>query len=301
MSKKPPSPTNASNAQVTVTKLIDGILWCFPESRPIEVARILAKRLYPSNSREMFPAVYEKYQNMIRVRKSNLKRWRTDKVYGRPLKALVESHRREWCFERPLAVGFILRVKGVASRCTPGVVDEKPVGVWYVVPNRNRQLEYHDELVSVRVMPQSGTVRILLGKEFAAGFSYEDLEKCVSGAFMLGGLTYKESAELVQGLQVSSRHRVFHIGAVTPFKIPFYKESLGLTISADGSHPDHLETTEEYPSWVRPLLTAIAKQTQVVSALTDQIHRHLGILADINRSFRAFTKALNANAKRKRR
>ena len=230
---------------------------------------------------------------MIRVRKSQLKKHRATNVYARPLKALNASHRVEWGVEGGLPSMFLSVVKLAAEKCRPKVLDSKPVGVWYVIPNRNRQLMYLDPFVSVRVMPKSGTVRILQGKKL----NYLEFENQVWDAFNKSGLRTSDCDNVVvKLLKVRDRHRSFHVGPVTPFKIDFYKESCGLTILADGSHPDCVETIEDWPTWVQPLIRAQAaqtqsvtmqikaneKQTEAITLLTDQIRLHLAVLQGIN-------------------
>ena len=231
---------NATNDRVTkrqgegITRIIDGILWSFPESTPKMVAKILAKRLYGTGADFdiHFGQLYDRYRNMIRVRKSQLKKWSSTKVYGRPHRVLEVTHRTEWELEGPLAIDLIEKVK-IAGARFPRVEDEKPMGSWYTIPNRNRQLEYHDEWVSIRVMPQSGTVRILP----AMDLPYGEFENRVWDAFANAGLSTRECDRVIGTLVVSSRHRVFRIGPVSPFKVDFYKQSLGITLGADGSPP----------------------------------------------------------------
>jgi hypothetical protein len=230
----PMTPPNITKDSVRVTKVIDELIWAFPESSPRKIAELLTYRLYPSDPLEKhYNEVKTYYSNMISVRKSQLKKWRATKVYGRPQKALVSAHRFEWEVERGLPVDLLVKVKATAGLHLPRVEDAKPVGVWYVIPNRNRQLEYHDEFVSVRVMPQSGTVRILP----AVDLDYKEFEDRVWDAFLKAELTSKECDRIAQALRVSDRHKTFRVGPVTPFKIDYYRDSLGLVIGADGSHP----------------------------------------------------------------
>jgi hypothetical protein len=292
------TPPNVTKDSVRVTKVIDELIWAFPESSPRKIAELLTYRLYPSEPLEKhYNEVKTYYSNMISVRKSQLKKWRATKVYGRPQKALVSAHRVEWEVEQGLPVDLLVKVKATAGGCRPRVEDVKPVGVWYVIPNRNRQLEYHDAFVSVRVMPQSGTVRILP----AVDLDYKEFEDRVWDAFLKAELTSKECDQIAQALRVSDRHKTFRIGPVTPFKVDHYKESLGLTILADGSHPEFLEVIEGWPSWPRPLISSImsqiqanGKQTEAITLLTEQIRLHLEVMKGIDTSTR-----LNAEATKK--
>jgi len=285
------TPSDLSKDSVRITQLIDSLLWSFPEASPRMIAQILTQRLYPNEPLENhLQEVKVQYSNMISVRKSQLKKWRACKTYGRPLKALQVAHRVEWMVgeeERGLAADLLVRVKAVAEKCRPRVEDVKPFGVWYVIPNRNRQLEYHDEFVSVRIMPQSGTVRILPAVEM----DYNKFENRVWDAFWKAELPMKECDRVVQTLRVRDEHRVFHVGPVTPFKIDFYKDSLGLGLRADGSHPDHIESHEGWPTWVQPLIRSTGrqieaneKQTAAITALTEQITLHLAVMAGIEKA-----------------
>jgi hypothetical protein len=266
---------------IRVTKLIDELLWAFPKSSPKEVSRLLTLRLFPSQPVENnHPQIYKQYKNMISVRKSQLNKWRACKDYGRPLKALQVTHRIEWEVEKSLPVELLLRVKAVGSKRRPRVEDAKPVGVWYEIPNRNRQLEYHDDFVSIRVLPQSGTVRVLAAKDFV---DYKEFEDRVWDAFLKAELTTKECDSVVQKLRTTDRHKVFKVGPVTPFKIDYYKDSLGLELVADGSHPLHIEAHESWPTWIRPQLHAVGLQTEAITMLTEQIKLHLGVMQGIEK------------------
>jgi len=90
---------------------------------------------------------------------------------------------------------------------------------------------------------------------------------------------------MMTGLQVSERHRIFRVGPLSPFKVGYYRDSLGLDILADGSHPEYLEVRERWPSWIAPLLEAqrehnrvIDSSSKVVSDFTTQIKSHLHVM-----------------------
>jgi len=217
---------------------------------------------------------------MVSVEKSNLKRWMTTKVYGRLPKPLLAAHRVEWELENPLDMITLSILSVEAGKCRPKLSEPRPVDKWYVIPNRNNMREFHNEFVTVRVFPKSGTVRILAGQEM----DFETLRRHVKIAFLKGGLD-SGTAEVKSRLLVpAEKHRTFKVGPVTPFKIDYYKDPLGLTIKADGSHPEHIETVEGWPSWIKPQLRAIAEQTGAITDLTKQIRLHLRVMKGINKS-----------------
>jgi len=248
-----------------VTERIRKFLWQFPNSSPKEACRIL-------------DLPYKKYRNMVSVEKSNLKRWMATKIYGRLPKPLLAAHRVEWSLEKPLDMPSLLVLGAEAGKRKPSLAQARPVDEWYVVPNRNNMREFHNEFVTVRVFPKSGTVRILAGMDM----DFEVLRRHVMIAFLKGGLA-PDKAELKSRLLIpAERHRTFKIGPVTPFKIDFYKDPLGLTLKADGSHPENIEAVEGWPVWVRPYMMATAQQTEAITALTEQIRLHLDVMKGIN-------------------
>lgn len=223
---------------------------------------------------------------MVSVEKCNLKKWMRTKVLGRLPKPLVSAHRVEWEFEKKLDMVTLSILSVEAGKRRPRLSDPRPVDEWYVIPNRNNMREFHNEFVTVRVFPKSGTVRILAGQEM----DFETLRRHVKIAFLKGGLD-PDTAEVKSRLLVpAEKHRTFKVGGpVTPFKIDFYKDPLGLTIKADGSHPEHIETVEGWPSWVKPLLESQARQTEsqgrqteAITLLTDQIRLHLDVMKGIS-------------------
>jgi len=215
-----PDITNVPNVPLRVTERIRKFLWQFPNSSPKEVCRVLNLD-------------YRKYRNMVTVEKSHLKRWRGTKVLGRLLKPLVSAHRVEWSFEKPMDMVTLCVLSGKAGKRRPRLSDPRPVDEWYVVPNRNGMREFHNEFVTVRVFPKSGTIRALA----ATDMDFEIFRRHVKIAFLKGGLSDEQAEAKSRQLMPSEKHRTFKIGPVTPFKIDFYKDPLGLTIKADGSHP----------------------------------------------------------------
>jgi hypothetical protein len=254
-----------TNIELRVTERIRKFLWKFPKSTPKEACRILNLD-------------YKKYRNMVSVEKCNLKKWMGTKVLGRLPKPLLSAHRVEWSLEKALDMPTLLVVGAVAERRRPRLSDPRPVDEWYVVPNRNNMREFHNEFVTVRVFPKSGTVRVLAGQEM----DFEILRRHVMIAFLKAGLP-SSKADLKSRLLVpAERHRTFRVGPVTPFKIDFYKDPLGLTLQADGSHPEHIEAVEGWPSWIKPQLRALSAQTEAITALTEQMKLHLEVMKGIN-------------------
>lgn len=277
------TPENVTDKIVNVTDKIDKFLWRFPRATPKEVCSSLGLP-YGDKKRSI-----KGYGHMVATRKNLLKKYIGSEVKGRLPKPLLSAHRVEWEIERGVPMDKLLRLRVVAERCRPRLEDPRPVGAWYVIPNRNGQLEYHDEFVSIRLFPGTGTCRIQPSKEM----DYKELGDHVWEAFLSGGLFTKECDELLLHLEVGPRHKTFRVGPVTPFKIDYYKESIGLTIQADGTHPLHLEGIETWPSWTRPLIQsnykqteAQQKQTEAITMLTEQMRLHLAVLAGINENFK---------------
>jgi len=278
------TPLDVNKKQVRVTERIDKLLWKFPKASPKEVCRLL-----------QLP--YLKYRNMVSVRKNILKKFLSTKVKGRLPKPLVAAHRVEWEIEGGVPMDMLLRVRVEAGKRRPRFVDPRPVDEWYVIPNRNRQCEFHNGHVTIRVFPKSGTCRILAAHEMV----FKELGDYVWEAFLKTGLSMRECDELLRKLGVSAKHRTFRVGPVTPFKIDYYKESVGIVLLADGTHPEHIEVHESWPSWIRPQLRAIATQTDAmatqtaaVTQLTEQIRLHLSVMKSMDKSSKELAKAVRS-------
>ena len=275
---------------VNVTEKIDKFLWRFPRAAPKEVCRSLGLP-YGNKKRGI-----KGYGHMVATRKNLLKKFIGNEVKGRLPKPLLSAHRVEWEIEKGVPMEQLLKLKAVAEKCRPRLEDPRPIAAWYVIPNRNGQLEYHDEFVSIRVFPGTGTCRIQPSREM----DYKELGDRVWEAFLSGGLFTKECDELLLHLEVGPKHKTFRVGPVTPFKIDYYKDSVGLVFQADGTHPEHIEGIESWPVWVRPLIQsnfrqteAQEKQTEAITLLTEQMKLHLSVLGNINENFK-----LNVEASR---
>lgn len=247
-----------------VCKRIRGFLYNFPNAKAKAIARTLGLD-------------YSYYKRLLWTECSNFRKWMKAEVQGRLPKPLLSSHRVEWESERPFDMPSLLVVGREAGKRRPRVRNPKPVGEWYVIPNRNRQREYHDEHVTIRIFPKSGTCRVLPGHPM----DFRDLKIYVQNALFKTGLDLRRCEEISETLIPVDRHRTFRVGPVTPFKIDFYKESLGISLKADGSHPEHIEVREEWPSWIKPQLAALEKQTEAITDLTEQIKLHLGVMKGI--------------------
>jgi hypothetical protein len=111
-----------------------------------------------------------------------------------------------------------------------------------------------------------------------------------------GPLKAEEALCVVASLRPKSMHRVFPVGAFLPsFKCNSYKQSLGLTVTADKSHPGFLEIHEDWPVWVQLTLEHIQAHTkidfdqrsqdrEIVHNLAEQIRAHLYAVESIGKA-----------------
>ena len=216
---------------------------------------------------------YYRYRNLVYQCRHQLKIWESFKILGRALRSPC-SHRVEW------------RVKGLPEELVKALWERArkdgkgETCQWYVIRNRNKMLHYYDEEIRINVFPKSGSCYILTNKPM----SYQEIRKAFAHALALGVNRFDEEsirhfASFVEKIdvEVNSQHRVFYVGPVTPFKIEWYKPSLGLTIKSDGSHPEHIETIESYPAWVRELIAVNVKLIESLQtslkAITDLIEQ----------------------------
>ena len=82
----------------------------------------------------------------------------------------------------------------------------------------------------------------------------------------------------------SSKHKTFRVGPLTPFKVDHYKDSLGLTIQADSSHPEHLEVVENAPPWFPHWWRIQQRQIEADKDLALNLKTHIGVMQGINAS-----------------
>lgn len=264
--RTPDEPLRNARNDALVSRSIKEYFRKFPESAPLECCRVLGLE-------------YSKYGGRARKIKYDITHWMQSTVavtdsYGRLLKPLVSVHRQEFGFKEPVPASYVLVLeeKALAGRVQGG---------WYRSSNRNRQLEYFDDHVSVRVYPKSGTCRIHPCRDM----TFEDVRVHVSDAFAkflpASALRSDSFQEMINGLQVARKHRTFYIGPVTRFKVDFYLKSLGLSILSDGSHPEHLEVRENWPAWIPALMELQRKNTIVLSEFAAQISSHLHVMLGI--------------------
>jgi len=111
-----------------------------------------------------------------------------------------------------------------------------------------------------------------------------------------GPLRAEEALCVVESLRPKGMHRVFPVDVFLPsFKCNFYKQSLGLTVTADKSHPGFLEVHEDWPVWVQLTLEHIEAHTkidfdqrsqdrEIVHNLAKQIRAHLYAVESIGKA-----------------
>ena len=257
--------------RVTVAKkpslkdAIDGLLLRYPAQPNRKIAEILG-------------IDWKRHSHYIRNRRYILrKRGLISDTYGRV----------HWTLHR---LRFTSRIDPdqyvtLAARALPASTDRratKPVGVWVRSGNRNRQLTFRSEHAKVTAWP-TGRVQV-----FSTGLpSLELIRDELRAALVLGGAITVEQGEQLPFPEPVADHRVFPVPIKTAppsWKIPHYRESLGLTILGDQSHPDAIEVIEEGPSWLKVKLASedrlakhIQAQTEVVSKLTEQLALHLEV------------------------
>jgi len=253
-----------------VTRELRSFFWKYPHSSAKECCTNLGLD-------------YNTYKKMCWRIKSETKKRLEGKVQGR----VLNSHRLEFRTDKPLERGVVGVVEFEALRRTPLKGDSKPFDEWYVIPNRNRQLQFVNSFVSIRVFPKSGTCRVLPRQRM----DFESLKVHVQNAFFKAGLDLRVCEVLSTKLEPHTQDKVFKVGPVTPFQIDYYRKPLGITIKADGSHPEHIEVSEDWPSWIKPLLSAFALQTDVTADLSKNIKAHLSVMRGIDLSTQNLSKS----------
>ncbi len=137
---------------------------------------------------------------------------------------------------------------------------------WYRSANLNGQWCVRSGDVAIYVFPRSETCRVRMKHPM----DFVALRDAVEQAFVLlfpkkapwrlHPLVVEFSGKLLQ--EVSSQHRNFYTGPLTPFRVDYYKRSHGLTIYNDRSHADYLEVLEESPNWMKAFIREFLEWTQ---------------------------------------
>ena len=222
---------------------------------------------------------YNKYKGFIWKERSNLKSVLSSKVLGRPLEP--QFHRVEFSF---IIDGWIFaRVQAEADRHGKGS------GVWYRSKNRNRALVYHDRFCTLTVFPKSLSCRCLMGFPMPL----DHFRVHVQNALFKSGLDIVDCERLSGEMEIASQSRTFLVGDVAPFKIDFYRNSLGLTLKADGSHPKHIEVDENAPSWIPYLIDNLIEYTTQINKHLDVLDKQSDALDGIKRINKSINRSIN--------
>jgi hypothetical protein len=256
----------------------------FPNSTPKECCRILGIN-------------HKKYGNRAKTIKCRLKKWKESLVsvtkYGQVLNPLKSTHRSEYEIKDKIPACYISILEEKAN-------NSKIIGEWYRSPNRNKQLQYVDNHIFIRIYPKSGTCRILPRKII----SFEEIRIKVDNAFakILPSkfLLSNDFENMISGLQIKQRHRVFPVGPISPFKNEFYRRSLGINILADESHPNNLEVHEYWPTWIPRLFEShnnleflIENNTRTLAEYAKQIRCHMEVMEGIRLASNQLNKTIS--------
>jgi hypothetical protein len=178
---------------------------------------------------------------------------------GRPLRVLPSSHHVE--FSGPVPAELIELLRLVED-------DRGGFNKWYRSPNRNRQWCFRGSDVVVYVFPKSETCRLRMVRPMQWCAFRDAIEQAFSRLFpaeasnRLYNLLFHFANDLIE--DVSAQHRIFPVGYVSPFQIPYYRDSHGLTITADGSDPGYIEVLEKAPPWIRPFVRELVRRDAAV-------------------------------------
>lgn len=272
MTKSDDKPLHNENNDEEVSSRIKEFFYKYPDATPKECCRTLG-------------ISHKIYGNRIRQIKHREAKWKQSIVPttkdGQVLNPHNNVHRVEYFFRDPIPESFIILLEEKA-------LNTRVKGAWYRSPNRNRQLYYFDDNISIYVYPKNRTCRILPRQPI----SFEDLRVKVENAFAEAiparVLLSDAFGEMIIGLQIKQRHRVFPVGLMIPFKNDFYKESLGLGACSDKSHLGHMEFHEYWPSWIPELFRfhhslgiAIENYNRILSEFSTQIKSHIEVMKGI--------------------
>jgi hypothetical protein len=171
------------------------------------------------------------------------------------------------------------------ARITRNCSDAKSFSRWYRTSNRNGECAYKNDLILAFLWPSTG----LFHANFKGDFTEKEARKKAADSFEAGGISKDRADKLANSLELDREHRVYTVGPVTPFEITDFRNSLGLRIYADKSHPRAIEVDSFWPTWTRIIITTIEKFSEQIGMFSEQIGLHLKVMAKINESFAADT------------
>lgn len=255
------SKKNLSKNRLRITERIHNYFMQHPNSKPKRACEDLG-------------IDYNKYKNMASTIKGSVRKYYG---LGRPHK----PHRHVLTTE--IDADSLALVKAVC-------VNYRVKGRWYRASNRNRMMCFIADQASVKVW-ESGTVHVephvAMSQKDLADFFFVTLSAAA-------GIRFEPANMLADSLVTAGRHKCFPVGeAVPPFKIDHYKESLGIEIYADGSHPYDVEVKESWPPWIKPLILVnrdLALNLQAHIGVMKGIGVSTGNLADVVKRFHALLK-----------
>jgi len=175
---------------------------------------------------------------------------------------------------------FSTKIDAVALALVKAVcVDHRVENRWYRSSNRNKMMCFIAAQASIKLW-ETGTVRVephvAMNKKDLADFFFNTLN-------VAAGIPYEPANLLADSLVTASQHKVFPVGERVPrFRIDHYKESLGLEIYADDSHPYGIEINESWPPWTAALIHVNETQIRTTAELARQIGLHLDVMKGIN-------------------
>jgi len=240
---------NLSKVSLRITEQIDNYLLRYPHSKPKQVCKDLG-------------IDYGKYKNMVSTEKCKIRRYLG---LGRPHK----PHRQMLSTE----IGAV-ELDLVKAVC----VDRRVKGRWYRTSNRNRMMCFIADQASVKVW-ETGTVRVephvAMSKKDLADFFFDTLNAAA-------GIPFEAANMLADSLVTASRHKVFPVAELVPrFRIDHYKESLGLEIYADDSHPYSVEIKEDWPDWFKMFQRVMLERAKADTLLAKNIETHVAVEKNI--------------------
>jgi len=255
---------NPSENRLRITERIRNYFMQYPNSKPKRACGDLK-------------IDYNKYKSMISTVKGSVRNYLG---LGRPQRV----HRQ--VLSTKIGAAELDLVKAVC-------VDYRVKGRWYRASNRNKMMCFIADQASVKVW-ESRTVRVephvAMSKKDLADFFFNTLN-------VAAGVPFEPANMLADSLVTARQHKVFPVGEpVPPFKIDHYKESLGLEIYTDASHPYAVETKESWPDWTKMFARAMSERAKADILLAKNIETHIGqhkLMLVAERNLRDATEKLN--------
>lgn len=161
-------------------------------------------------------------------------------------------------------------------------------GVWFASSNQNRQVNYRNAEIAVRVLPTTRTLEVLCRRPGMTGVELRDSFRRVLVSTLVGRLPPDQydplhlAAGLSRKLVPVERHRRFTFPPSPYYQLDYYRDTLGLRIQHDLSEKaNEQEVIEMIPRWIPGLLECVEQMAEVQRETTQALQENTSMLREV--------------------